>query len=99
MARRSALAAAILAAAPPLPLSPRQWRGVVDALRLSDRETDVAELVLRDLCNKQIALVLDISPNTVDEYLTYRIPKKTRTNGRMQLSMRVLEVSLQLFVK
>lgn len=95
MARHSKESAAILAAAPPLPLSPCQWREVARELDLSDREADVAELVLRDLCNKQIATVLGISKKTVEEYLSYRIPKKTGTNGRMQLSMRVLEVALR----
>jgi DNA-binding NarL/FixJ family response regulator len=95
MARHSKEAAAILASASPLPLSPNQWNEVTRALDLSDREADVAELVLRDLCNKQIAAVLGISKKTVDEYLSYRIPKKSGTNGRMQLSMRVLEVALR----
>ncbi len=95
MARHSNEAAAILAAAPALPLSAGQWRDVARELDLSEREADVAELVLRDLCNKQIGMVLGISKKTVEEYLSYRIPKKTGTSGRMQLSMRVLEVALR----
>jgi DNA-binding NarL/FixJ family response regulator len=95
MAQHSDAGAAIRAAEPPLPLSSDQWRVVAGELGLSDQEAKVAELVLRDLCNKQIATVLGISKKTVEEYLSYRIPKKTGTNGRMQLSMRVLEVALR----
>ena len=95
MAQLTEAAAAILAAAPTLPLTSDQWRVVAAELGLSDQEANVAELALRDLCNKQIATVLGISKKTVEEYLSYRIPKKTGTNGRMQLSMRVLEVALR----
>jgi FixJ family two-component response regulator len=69
---------------------------MVDAVGFSSREAEVADLVIRDLCNKQIAIVLGISIKTVDEYLTYRIPAKTGTRGRMQLSTRLTAVALAI---
>jgi FixJ family two-component response regulator len=70
MAQLTEAAAAILATAPPLPLTSDQWRAVAGELGLSDQEANVVELALRDLCNKQIATVLGISKKTVEEYLS-----------------------------
>lgn len=96
MLKPSDHAAAILAAAPPLPLSARQWEVIVKAMRLSKREATVAELVLRDLGNKEIAAVMGISHKTVGTYLDTRIPKKTGARGRMQLATHVLAVALRV---
>ncbi len=95
MTQQSTAAAAILAAAPPLPLTADQWQAVVKTLGLSKREAHIAELVLRDLGDKQIATVLGISHKTIETYLRDRIGKKAGTKGRMQFSMRVLAVALQ----
>jgi DNA-binding NarL/FixJ family response regulator len=95
MARLSKTAADLLASAPPLPLDGKHWRKVVTALGLSDQQARVAELVLRDLCNKQIAAVMGISESTIDTYMQ-RIGQRTGTSGRMQLAMHVMAVSHQV---
>jgi DNA-binding NarL/FixJ family response regulator len=92
MARPSKTAAAILSAAPPLPLDPEHWQKVVNAIGLSEQQARIVELILRDLCDKQIAAVMGISESTIDTYMQ-RIGKRTGTSGRMQLAMRVLAVS------
>ncbi len=92
MARLSKTAAAILAAAPPLPLDAGHWEKVVQAIGLSKRQAEVAKLMLRDLADREIAAVLGINESTIDTH-TERIEKRTRTKGRMQLAMHVLAVS------
>lgn len=96
MTDRPQIISAILHAAPPLPLSVGTWSAVVATLRLSPQEAKVAELVLRDLGDAQIAEVLGISEKTVATYLRERISRKTGTRGRMQLAMRVLALALDM---
>ena len=96
MSGSSDIPAQILASAPPLPLSSTQWQDVVKALGLSRRQARVAELALRDLCNKQIAVVMGISEKTVETHLE-RAGRRAGGSGRMQLAMRVLEVALTLY--
>ncbi len=64
MPRLSPTAAAILATAPPLPLGVAHWKRVVQAIGLSKRQAEVADLMLRDLCDRQIADVLGINKST-----------------------------------
>jgi DNA-binding NarL/FixJ family response regulator len=95
MARRSKLADDVLSAAPPLPLSSNHWECVVAAIGLSPQQARVAELMLRDLTDKEIAAVLGISQSTLETHQE-RISLRTATRGRMQLAMRVLEESLRV---
>jgi DNA-binding CsgD family transcriptional regulator len=85
-----------LAEAPLLALTTDQWQTIVAELGLSKREARVAELILQDLSNREIATVMGISEKTVDSYLHDRIHKKTGTRGRMQLAMCVLSVALRV---
>jgi DNA-binding CsgD family transcriptional regulator len=78
--------------APPLPLGSLHWKAVCTALRLSPKQAQVAELMLRGLCDKEIAAVMGIGEPTVRTYLD-RISARTRSHGRMELAMRVLAVS------
>jgi DNA-binding NarL/FixJ family response regulator len=77
---------------PPLPLHPDHWQAIYLALRLSPKQAQVVELVLRGLCDKQIAQTMGIGEPTVRTYLD-RISARTRTHGRMELAMKVLAVS------
>ena len=77
---------------PPLPLEPPHWQAVVRAMRLSPRQSKVVELLLRGMCDKQIAATMGISEPTIRTYLD-RIWARTRSHGRMELAMRVLAVS------
>jgi DNA-binding CsgD family transcriptional regulator len=77
---------------PPLPLHRDHWQAIYLALRLSPKQAQVVELVLRGLCDKQIAQTMGIGEPTVRTYLD-RISARTRTHGRMELAMKVLAVS------
>jgi DNA-binding CsgD family transcriptional regulator len=81
-----------LADVPALPLNPAHWRAIFVALRLSPKQSQVVELILRGLCDKQIAETMGIGEPTVRTYLD-RISARTRTHGRMELAMKVLAVS------
>jgi len=95
MAPHSELAARILAAAPPFPLKEAHWRKVVETMGLSSQQARITELMLRDLSDKQIALVLRISESTVETH-KIRIRYRTGARGRMQLAMQVLSISHQV---
>ena len=95
MAQLSEQAAEILAAAQPLPIEPRNWQKIVKSIGLSEKQSQIVELMLRDLSDREIALVLGISESTVETHQE-RIGRRTGTRGRMQLAMHVLAVSHQL---
>jgi len=80
---------------PPLPLDDGHWRAIVDAMQLSAQQARIVELVLRGLCDKQIAAAMGISEPTIRTYLL-RISAKTRTHGRMELAMHVMAISHQV---
>ena len=80
---------------PPLPLDDGHWRAIVHAMQLSPQQAKIVELVLRGLCDKQIAVAMGISEPTIRTYLQ-RISERTQTRGRMALAMRVLAVSHQV---
>jgi DNA-binding NarL/FixJ family response regulator len=82
----------LLADLPALPLHPGHWRAIFTALHLSPKQAQVVELLLRGLCDKQIAQAMGIREPTVRTYLD-RISARTRTHGRMELAMKVLAVS------
>ena len=95
MTRPTKSVAAYLEAFPPLPLDDVHWRAIVAAMELSPQQAKIVELVLRGLCDKQIAVAMGISEPTIRTYLL-RISAKTHTRGRMELAMRVLAVSHQV---
>ncbi len=80
---------------PDLPLGPAHWRAIADALSLSKRQAEIAELTLRDAGDEQIARALGISLSTLKTQRK-RIAERTGAKTRMQLAMRVLVVSHQL---
>ncbi len=87
----------ILAAAPPMPMSPRLWQTVVRAARLSPRQARVTELVMRGLGDRQIAVVMGLSEPTVRTYLT-RLFKRFHASSRMELAMRIMETALEILL-
>jgi DNA-binding NarL/FixJ family response regulator len=80
---------------PPFPLTVDHWQRIVDALEFSPQQARIVELVLRGLCDKQIAAVMGIGEPTIRTYLS-RIFARTETHGRMQLALRVLDISHQV---
>jgi DNA-binding NarL/FixJ family response regulator len=77
---------------PPLPLDRNHWQAIFRAMQLSPRQAEVVEMLLRGMCDKQIAAAMGISEPTIRTYLD-RIWARTRSHGRMELAMRVLAVS------
>lgn len=92
MPRPTPAATTLAESFPPLPLTPLHWQAVVQAMHLSPQQARIVALVVRGLCDKQIASVLGISEPTVRTYLQ-RIAARTHTHGRMELALRVLAVS------
>ncbi len=95
MTRPTKIVADYLDNFPPLPLDDGHWRAIVAEMQLSQQQAKIVELVLRGLCDKQIAAAMAISEPTIRTYLL-RISAKTRTRGRMELAMRVMAVSHQV---
>ena len=95
MTRPTQIVADYLETFPPLPLDDAHWRAIVEAMQLSPQQAKIVELVLRGMCDKQIAAAMGISEPTIRTYLQ-RISARTRTHGRMELAMRVLAVSHQV---
>jgi len=88
-------AKAILAGAPKLPVDADHWQAIIRAVGFSRQHARIAELIVRDLCDKQIAIVLNISESTIDSHME-RIERRTGTSGRRQLMAYLWEVSLQV---
>jgi len=95
MAQTPELATDILAAAPTLPLTADVWQKIVETIGLSTKQGQIVELMLRDLSDREIALVLSISESTIETHKE-RISYRTGTRGRMQLAMHILAVSHQI---
>lgn len=81
--------------APALPIEESHWKAIVAVLELSSQQAKVVELMLRGLGDKQIAAEIGISEPTLRTYQS-RIAARTRTRGRMELAMRVMETSRQV---
>ena len=95
MTRPTQIVADYLETFPPLPLDDGHWQAIVQAMQLSPQQARIVELVLRGMCDKQIAAAMGISEPTIRTYLQ-RISARTRAHGRMGLAMRVLAVSHQV---
>jgi DNA-binding NarL/FixJ family response regulator len=80
---------------PPLPVSRDHWGAIVEAVGLSPQQAKIVELVLRGMCDKQIAAALGIAEPTIRTYLS-RVFARTGTRGRMELALHVLDVSHQV---
>lgn len=67
---------------------------MVNGLSLSERESQIAALVVTGASNKEIARQLEISLQTVKNTLT-RVFDKTGTRSRTQLAVWVLRADLR----
>lgn len=80
---------------PPLPIDDALWHVVADTLKLSSQHAKVVELVLRGLCDKQIAAHMGISKSTLRTYLD-RIALRVGASGRLAIMRKILTVSHQV---
>lgn len=76
-------------------LPDESWPIVAERLVLSERETEVARLVLLDLKEFAIARALDISPHTVHTHLD-RMYRKLDVSSRLQLAVRLASTYIAL---
>lgn len=60
---------------------------------LSQREQQIIRLIMQGMCNKSIARILDISPNTVSTYIR-RVFTKLEVCTRAEMVSRVLRDNL-----
>ena len=68
------------------------WQSIVRSLGLSDREAQVASLILGDgSCESAMAASLSISPHTVHTHLE-RIYRKLRVTSRSQVVSRIFQL-------
>lgn len=79
----------------PLPLDAKLWHRVATALGLSRQHTRAVELLLRGLCNKQIADEMSIAESTLETYFN-RIGVSTGARGRTAIFYLVLRLSHEL---
>ena len=80
---------------PPLPIELALWRAVAVSLGLSPQHTRVVELVLRGMCDKQIADAMGIHKSTLRTYFD-RIAVRIGCHGRIGIMQKVLTVSHQV---
>jgi DNA-binding CsgD family transcriptional regulator len=72
------------------------WVGIVRALQLSQREAQIAQLLLgEDLREDTIAAALAISPHTVHTHLE-RLYRKLGVNSRSQVVARMFQQYIEL---
>ena len=80
---------------PPLPFDAKLWQRVATSLDLSPQHTRAVELLIRGLCNKQIADAMGIAESTLETYFN-RIGVNTGARGRTAMFCLVLRVSHEL---
>lgn len=69
--------------------SPTEWHHVANALRLSDRETEIVQCVFDDMKERAIASHLGISAHTVHTHLE-RLYRKLSVSSRCGLVLTVV---------
>ena len=81
---------------PTLFLPERSWQSIVSTLGLSDREAQLAVLILGDdSCESAMAASLSISPHTVHSHLE-RLYRKLRVTSRCQVVSRLFQQYVNL---
>jgi DNA-binding CsgD family transcriptional regulator len=66
------------------------WLSIVQSLRLSAREAQIARLLLNDATEGAIAETLSISPHTVHTHLE-RLYRKLNVRSRCQVVIRIFQ--------
>jgi DNA-binding CsgD family transcriptional regulator len=77
---------------PPFPLSEERWGTIAAALKLSPRQKEIVELILRNQSDKQIALAVGIKQGTLRTQME-RIFDRTGTASRLSLVLLILRIS------
>ena len=74
-----------------MPLTSREWCAIRRELRLSPQQTRIVGQILLGKGDKQIAVILTLSKNTVRTHLS-RIYARLKVDGRIGLLLRILRV-------
>lgn len=76
----------------PLPLPDALWSRIARELRLPRQQVRIVELILRGLCDKQIAAAMGLRVPTVRTYLT-RVFERLQVEDRGELVLRIFAMS------
>jgi DNA-binding NarL/FixJ family response regulator len=77
---------------PDLPLPADKWQQLVEALDLPPQQIRIVELILRNCCDKEIAVALGLKVPTVRTYLQ-RIYLRLGVSDRVELILRLFAMS------
>ncbi len=77
---------------PPLPLPLKLWNQIAKALKLSPQQKRIVELILRNACDKQIAVLLGIRKPTVRTHLD-RVFRRLQVEDRGELILLIFRMS------
>jgi DNA-binding NarL/FixJ family response regulator len=80
---------------PQLSIEPDHWREVLDLLGLSPQQAKILDLLLRGVCDKNIAPTVGIGQSTVRAHIA-SILARTRSNNRTELAMQVRSLAQQM---
>jgi DNA-binding CsgD family transcriptional regulator len=75
-------------ASPRLPINPKQWAAISNALQLSPRESQIANQLLMNRSESEIATTLGISSHTVHSHVE-RLYRKLVVRSRAELLLRL----------
>ena len=76
----------------PFPLTEGEWQCVRDRLEFTEKQAEVAALVLRAACDKKVAYELDMGLPTVRTHLR-RIYEKADVQDRAELIVRMINIA------
>jgi DNA-binding NarL/FixJ family response regulator len=74
------------------PLDQDEWKEIARRLRLTPRQKDVVELILRGMRDKQIATALGLSVRTVREHLSHLFAR-LEARDRIGLVLRIFALA------
>ena len=80
---------------PLLRIEPDRWRAILGVLRLSRQQAKILDLLMRGMCEENIAPVVGIGESALRAHIDH-ILARTRSNNRTELAMQVLALSRQV---
>jgi DNA-binding CsgD family transcriptional regulator len=80
---------------PKLPVPRQRWQAIVDEWHLPPQEARIVELILRNYCDKQIAVTMGLKVPTVRTYLR-RAFDRFGVDGRLELVLKVFAASYEI---
>jgi DNA-binding CsgD family transcriptional regulator len=75
-----------------LPIPSARWLAIIDRWHLPPQEARIVELILRNYCDKQIAVTMGLKVPTVRTYLR-RAFDRFEVEGRLELVLKIFAAS------